>query len=106
MKDGWSKEQKTAARKKAQALTDADTTVVKNPQRSSNLRGRFKKAGGEVESTQDVDHTQDLQLGGADDILNAGPLDKSVNRSMGSQIRNKVKDLPEGTKVNRVEINE
>ncbi|MBP3609651.1 MAG: hypothetical protein J6J42_04875 [Lachnospiraceae bacterium] len=45
----------------------------------------------------DVDHTIDLQLGGADDIVNRNPLNMSVNRSLGVQIKNAIKDYPDGT---------
>ncbi|PDS21705.1 hypothetical protein B0A78_13930 [Flavobacterium columnare NBRC 100251 = ATCC 23463] len=104
-KPNWTPEQKAAASAKAKALTEAETVVVKNPKRASNLRNRYKKAGGEVKPTEDVDHIVDLQLGGADDILtNTKPLDKSVNRSMGKQINNAIKKLPAGTKINKVII--
>ncbi len=104
-KEGWSAEQKAAATLKAKALTEAETVVVKNPQRATNLRNRYKKAGNIIKPTEDVDHVVDLQLGGADDILtNTQSLDKSVNRSLGKQINNKIKGLPEGTKINKVEI--
>lgn len=33
----------------------------------------------------------------ADDILNMNPLDMSVNRSLGVQIKNAIKDYPDGT---------
>jgi hypothetical protein len=59
-----------------------------------------------VPARHDVDHTIDLQLGGADDILNMNPLDMSVNRSLGSQIHHRIKDLPPGTRVNNVFIND
>jgi hypothetical protein len=52
----------------------------------------------------DADHTVDLQLGGADDILNMSALDNSVNRSLGSQINNLIKTLPAGTRVNKVRM--
>lgn len=47
----------------------------------------------------DVDYVIDLQLGGVDHVSNVRPLDASVNRSMGAQIRYLIKDLPEGTKI-------
>ena len=50
-----------------------------------------------VKSTQDVDHIIDLQLGGKDIISNMSPLDKSVNRSLGSQIAYVIKELNVGT---------
>ncbi len=59
----------------------------------------FKKFNGQnsVPKGSDVDHIIDLQLGGADDILNMNPLDASVNRSLGKQIQNATKDYPYGT---------
>lgn len=53
---------------------------------------------------KDVDHTIDLQLGGADDILNMNPLDMSVNRSLGKQIQNQIKDYPYGTDFDKFTI--
>ena len=40
-----------------------------------------------VPAGYDVDHVIDLQLGSADHVSNMRPLDASVNRSMGAQIR-------------------
>lgn len=53
---------------------------------------------------QDVDHIQDLQLDGVDDVINMKGLDFSVNRSLGSQIQRRIKDLPAGTKIRNVTI--
>ena len=47
----------------------------------------------------DVDHVTDLQLGGADDILNMNPLEMSVNRSLGAQIGNQIRGLEPGTRI-------
>ncbi len=105
MKPGWTAAQKAAAIQKAEALTSAETVVVKVVQRAGNTRGRFKAAGGVVKKGEDVDHVVDLQLSGADDILNMKALDQSVNRSMGAQIQQKIKALPAGTKINKVTIN-
>lgn len=52
----------------------------------------------------DVDHVRDLQLGGKDVLKNMRPLEKSVNRSLGAQIRHRIKMLPSGTKVTFVII--
>ena len=101
-KAGWTDAQKEVARLKADALSTAKTQVVKNPQRQGNARSRYKQAGGNINDSEDLDHVIDLQLGGADEIMNMEGLDKSVNRSMGSQIQNQIKGLPEGTKVNKV----
>lgn len=42
---------------------------------------------------KDIDHAVELQLGGLDELLNAIPLNSSVNRSVGSQIKNVLDDL-------------
>ena len=47
---------------------------------------------------------RDLQLGGSDTIRNMWPLDSSVNWSLGAQIQQQIKNLPPGTKINRVTI--
>ena len=52
----------------------------------------------------DVDHVIELQLGGADDILNMNPLDMSVNRSLGAQIGNQIRGLEPGTRICSVSI--
>lgn len=51
-----------------------------------------------------TDYTIDLQLGGIDDIINMNPLDKSVNRSLGVQIKNAIKKYPEGTAFGKFKI--
>ena len=103
-KKGWSEKQKAEAVKKAKSLTDAETFVVKNPTRKAGLRNRYEKAGGKLDDNQDADHIIELQLGGADELNNVQGLDSSVNRSFGSQIKNAIKDLPEGTKVDKIII--
>ena len=68
--------------------------------RNGSAADAFKKEYGKdsVPAGYDVDHVIDLQLGSADHVSNMRPLDASVNRSMGAQIRYPIKDLPEGTK--------
>jgi hypothetical protein len=51
-----------------------------------------------------VDHTLDLQLGGADEVFNMNPLDNSVNRSLGAQIGARTRRLPVGTCITSVRI--
>jgi len=103
-KKEWTSEQRAAADAKCAALTDADTTVVKNPQREGQASTRYKKAGNEVPPGNHVDHVQDLQLNGADAVHNMSPLDASVNTSLGVQIQQRIKDLPAGTRIGRVSI--
>jgi len=93
-KDGWSAAQRAAADAKVAALNDADNLVVTQVQRTGTSAGsRYRSAGGVVPRGSDVDHVIDLQLGGADDILNMNPLDMSVNRSLGAQIANQIRGL-------------
>lgn len=106
-KDGWTAAQKREARKKIKALSKAKT--VKTPvNRNGTLSAssRYKSAYGEASISKgyDIDHIIDLQLGGIDDILNMKPLDKSVNRSLGIQIKNAIKDYPFGTKFGKFTI--
>ncbi len=87
-------------------MTEANT-VKTTPQRSgTSASARYKSAYGKtsIPKGNDVDHTIDLQLGGVDDILNMKPLDMSVNRSLGVQIKNKIKDYPVGTKFKKFKI--
>jgi filamentous hemagglutinin len=46
----------------------------------------------------------DLQLNGKDALENLWPLDSSVNRSLGAQIQQAIKDLPQGTPVGTITI--
>ncbi len=95
-KDGWTDAQKAEAEKKAKALSEADTKVVKSPERSGTTQSRYRKEAG-LGSNQDADHIIDLQVGGTDTFDNMQGLDTSVNRSIGSQIQNQIQDLPDGS---------
>ncbi|MBC8060374.1 MAG: hypothetical protein H7Y18_06885 [Clostridiaceae bacterium] len=79
---------------------------MKNNQFEKINNADYKKANGtdSVPSGKDIDHTLDLQLGGADDILNMNPLDLSVNRSLGVQIKNAIQNYPIGTKFDKFTI--
>ena len=98
-KEDWTPEQRLEANKKVQALSDADTVKTIPERGSTSASNRYKNefGDGSVLKMQDVDHTIDLQLGGSDHILNMNPLDRSVNRSFGSQINHLIKDLDVGT---------
>ena len=98
-KEGCTAEQKPEADAKVKALSDATTVKTPANRGGTSASSRYKSAYGKssVPSGYDVDHTIDLQLGGADDILNMNPLDMSVNRSLGVQIKNAIKDYPDGT---------
>jgi len=105
-KKGWTDAQKAEADVKVKALTKADT-VKTAPNRSGTAASTtYKKANGSnaIPKGKDIDHTIDLQLGGADKILNMKPLDSSVNRSLGKQIQNAIKKYPIGTVYNKFKI--
>jgi hypothetical protein len=103
-KSGWSAAQRTDALTKAQMLTEADTVVLQTARGSTSAASRYRSSGGTVPSGSDVDHIIDLQLGGADTVRNMLPLNSSVNRSLGAQIQHQIKNLPPGTRINRVTI--
>ena len=103
-KPGWSELQRAEAAAKVQALNDA-TTVVSRVQRQGTSASRmWQRAGGSVPRNYEVDHIVDLQLGGSDTLANMWLLNYSVNRSLGAQIYWQIKDLPIGTRINRVRI--
>lgn len=104
-KPGWTDGQRAAAQQKAQALTNADTVVTPNPARSGTAQSRYRRDHA-LDSNTDADHIVDLQLGGIDEASNLWGLDRSVNRSLGSQIHHQIKDLPAGTAVNNVTVND
>jgi hypothetical protein len=81
------------------------TTVVTQADRkgTASAVGRYRKEA-QIPAGSDIDHVIDLQLGGSKSFDNLGPLDASVNRSLGRQIQNEIKDLSIGTKVDRVTI--
>lgn len=58
-----------------------------------------------MQKSHDVDHIIELQLGGADELSNMEPLDRSVNRSLGSQIHHAIKKHPVGTVFGEFTIN-
>ena len=98
-KEDWTPGQRAEADAKCKALSKADTAKTIPERGSTSASKKYKNEYGEnsVLKTQDVDHTIDLQLGGIDDIHNMNPLDKSVNRSLGSQIAYLIKNLDYGT---------
>ncbi len=101
---GWSTGQRADALSKTQLLTAGDTVVMQTTRGSTSARTMFQRAGGTIPSGSDIDHIIDLQLGGADSVRNMWPLNSSVNRSLGAQIQQQIKNLPPGTVINRVTI--
>lgn len=107
LKESWSAAQKLEAAAKIEALNKTEMVVTKAERSATSAASRYKKAGGTVNSKlQDVDHIQDLQLGGKETVGNMKPIDKSVNRSLGRQIQNEIKrkGLKEGDKVCRIDV--
>ncbi|MFC9295504.1 polymorphic toxin-type HINT domain-containing protein [Streptomyces sp. NPDC057011] len=108
-KDGWSAGQIAEADAKVAHLNDLagqgklvktqSVRVVKG-----SAAGRLRRSGVDVPSGYHGDHMQDLQLGGTDTLDNLGPLDGSVNTSLGPQIDAQIRKLPNGTKVCGVSI--
>jgi len=100
-KSGWSAEQMAAADAKVSSLNEAAEAgllkVTPANRASQSAKARYTKNGGTVPSGMDVDHIIDLQLGGLDKISNMRPLDRSVNRSLGSQIMWRLKGVEPGT---------
>ncbi|WP_156888294.1 hypothetical protein [Spirochaeta cellobiosiphila] len=101
-KDDWNDVQCAAADLKVQALTEAFTrkTVVGPRKSTANI---FRKSNS-LEQNVEVDHLIDLQLGGLDILENMWSLDKSVNRSLGAQIYQALKDVPAGTVIENFKI--
>ncbi len=60
--------------------------------------------GGLFVGVEVVDHFINLQMGGADGIVNMNPLDMSVNWSLGAQIGNQIRGLEPGTRIASVSI--
>ena len=96
-KDIWDEIQMSQATRKARDLSRADTVKTTVGKRNGSAADAFKKEY-RKDSVPAGYHVIDLQLGSADHVSNMRPLDASVNRSMGAQIRYPIKDLPEGTK--------
>lgn len=97
-KEGWTPEQRAQADAKVKALSEAFTYKKSNTKRI-NVRKKYKDEFGQdsIPANHDIDHIVDLQLGGTNDISNLAPLDRSVNRSLGVQIKNAIKDYKDGT---------
>ena len=107
-KPGWNAAQRTAADTKVGALNDAAGSgglrVTQVERSGTSAASRYSRAGGDIPSGADVDHTIDLQLGGLDAFSNMSPLNFSVNRSLGAQIGWQLRDVEFGTCVIAVTI--
>ena len=103
-KHGWSAEQRAQADAKVAALNKNDTVVRDvSEDKRKNVRKMYINEHGKdsIPANHDIDHIVDKQLGGTDDISNLAPLDRSVNRSLGSQIHHRIKDMKPGTKIDK-----
>jgi hypothetical protein len=101
-KEGWTDDQKRAADKKCQQLSEADTKIASKDQidsqrKSSSSSNKQFRERNNIPKSQDVDHIQDIQFDGMDVDANKQGLDRSVNRSLGRQFKNGTGDLAEGT---------
>jgi hypothetical protein len=103
-KPGWSAAQRALADQKVKMLTEENTVVSQSARSGTSAASRYRKAGNSIPKGSDIDHKVDLQLGGSDTLSNMWPLDSSVNRSLGAQIHQQIKNLPTGTVINRVTI--
>ena len=66
----------------------------------------LRKAGKTLEPQQVYSHERPLVLGGDDEIDNIEPTDVSVHVSIHGQIHQQIKDLPEGTPISQIKIEE
>ncbi|MFF4830441.1 polymorphic toxin-type HINT domain-containing protein [Streptomyces sp. NPDC001315] len=108
-KEGWDETQRAEADAKVAHLNKLaeEGKLVKTKSvriEKGSAASRLRKAGTDVPDGYHGDHLQDLQLGGTDTLDNLGPLDGSVNSSLGSQIAGKIKNLPMGTRICSVTI--
>ena len=103
-KPNWTEAQRAEAVAKAQILNDASTVVTVSERAGTAAAINRYRRSDQFSGGRDIDHKVDLQLGGSKAIENLWALDSSVNRSLGVQIHQKIKDLPLGTRINRVTI--
>jgi len=103
-KPGWTAAQRAEADGKISLLNDGKTVVAKSVRAGTSAASRYKSAGNLVPIGSDVDHAIDLQLGGKDIVSNMWPLDSSVNRSLGAQIQQQIKNFPVGTVIDKITI--
>ncbi|SCY74938.1 HNH endonuclease [Butyrivibrio sp. INlla14] len=98
-KEDWTPQQRAEADAKVKALSEAETVKTPVDRKGTSASAKYKSEYGDqsVPEGYDVDHTIDLQLSGPDNPENMNPLDKSVNRSLGSQIYHAIKEFVDGT---------
>lgn len=106
-KPGWTAAQQSAADAKAAAMNHMEDLVVTQVERRGNMQAAFRRLA-KLDSSQDADHIKELQLSGQDEMDNLWGLDKSVNRSMGSQIKAEIarQGLSAGDRVDKIVFEE
>jgi RHS repeat-associated protein len=102
----WTPAEKRAGRRKAQALDcgcKAGRLKKTPPSRGSkSAADMFRASGGTIPPGSDIDHVEDLQLGGCDCTSNMKPLPSRVNRSFGAQIAAQLRKVPDGTPIDGI----
>lgn len=105
----WSRAQRIAAERKIEAISKAakngelkKTEVVRTNVSPGHVW--TKETGKKIKKGQDIDHTIDLQLGGADTVANMKPLDSTVNRSVGVKIARELKQYQIGDPITSIVI--
>lgn len=99
----WTAAQRADADAKVAILDKANTVAQQTARRGSAARA-YRKTLGQIPPGMDVDHKVDLQVNGRDTIDNMWLLNSSVNRSLGAQVRHRIKNLRIGTIIFRVRI--
>ena len=100
----WTRAQRKAADVKVKAYYEAaqrgELKKTTSQRSGTTASSQYRKATGkEVPKGHDVDHTIDRQLGGADDVSNMKPLDKSVNASLGQQVALQLRNRADGARI-------
>ena len=94
--ENWTQAQREEAIEKLKILSQVKTVKTPVKRKGVSAAERYRAIYGEdsIPEGYDIDHIVDLQLGGIDDIINMKPLDRSVNRSLGVQIKNAIAKYP------------
>lgn len=100
----WTAEQRADADRKVAILDSANTIARQTAPRDRRVIWQYKKEFGNPRKGKDIDHTVDIQLNGGDTVKDLHELDSSVNRSIGAQIQNRIKNLKPGTIILRITI--
>ena len=94
----WNAEDRAAADMKALQLRSLPVRrAPPAPRPPCSAAKVWKDAGREIPPGHDVDHIVDLQLDGTHTLDNMQLLPSTVNRSLGAQVANRIKNLPIGT---------